>query len=55
VIKDAATIPDVTHGALVLATVRQGAAGSGVQFKKRGAIQGSLWIEAIIGQGNDNL
>ena len=33
VIKDAGDDPDVTHGALVLATVRQGAAGSGVQFK----------------------
>ena len=32
VIKDAGDDPDVTHGALVLATVRQ-AAGSGVQFK----------------------
>src|SRR5262245_29193834 len=33
VIKDAGDDPDVTHGALVLATVRQGPAGSGVQFK----------------------
>ena len=33
VIKDAGDDPDVTHGALVLATVRPGAAGSGVQFK----------------------
>jgi cobalt-precorrin-5B (C1)-methyltransferase len=33
VIKDAGDDPDVTHGALVLATVRQGAAGSGVSFK----------------------
>jgi cobalt-precorrin-5B (C1)-methyltransferase len=33
VIKDAGDDPDVTHGALVLAKVRQGAAGSGVQFK----------------------
>ena len=32
-IKDAGDDPDVTHGALVLATVRRGAAGSGVQFK----------------------
>jgi cobalt-precorrin-5B (C1)-methyltransferase len=33
VIKDAGDDPDVTHGALVLATVRKGAAGSGVHFK----------------------
>ncbi|MGD0532311.1 MAG: cobalt-precorrin-5B (C(1))-methyltransferase [Methyloceanibacter sp.] len=33
VIKDAGDDPDVTHGALVLATVRKGAAGSGVSFK----------------------
>ena len=33
VIKDAGDDPDVTHGALVLATVRRSAAGSGVQFK----------------------
>jgi cobalt-precorrin-5B (C1)-methyltransferase len=33
VIKDAGDDPDVSHGALVLATVRQGATGSGVHFK----------------------
>jgi cobalt-precorrin-5B (C1)-methyltransferase len=33
VIKDAGDDPDVTHGALVLATVRQGAAGTKVSFK----------------------
>ena len=33
VIKDAGDDPDVTHGALVLATVREAAAGSGVSFK----------------------
>jgi cobalt-precorrin-5B (C1)-methyltransferase len=33
VIKDAGDDPDVTHGALVLAAVRQGATGSGVSFK----------------------
>jgi cobalt-precorrin-5B (C1)-methyltransferase len=33
VIKDAGDDPDVTHGALVLATVRQAAPGSGVSFK----------------------
>jgi cobalt-precorrin-5B (C1)-methyltransferase len=33
VIKDAGDDPDVTHGALVLATVRKGAAGSGISFK----------------------
>ncbi|MGB6970425.1 MAG: cobalt-precorrin-5B (C(1))-methyltransferase, partial [Methyloceanibacter sp.] len=33
VIKDAGDDPDVTHGALVEAVVRQGAPGSGVRFK----------------------
>jgi len=33
IIKDAGDDPDVTHGALVLATVRFGAAGSGVVFR----------------------
>lgn len=32
VVKDAGDDPDVTHGALVLATVRPGAPGSGVRF-----------------------
>ena len=33
VVKDAGDDPDVTHGALVLATVRKGPPGSGVNFK----------------------
>ena len=33
VIKDAGDDPDVTHGALIIATVRRGAQGSGVTFK----------------------
>jgi cobalt-precorrin-5B (C1)-methyltransferase len=33
VVKDAGDDPDVTHGALVLATVRNGAPGSGVTFR----------------------
>ena len=33
VIKDAGDDPDVTHGALVLATVRRGARGTGVAFR----------------------
>lgn len=33
VVKDAGDDPDVTHGALVLATVRRGAPGSGVTFR----------------------
>src|SRR3984893_3450022 len=33
VIKDAGDDPDVTHGALVLATVRAGAPGSGIVFR----------------------
>ena len=33
IVKDAGDDPDVTHGALVMATVRRGAAGSGVTFK----------------------
>ena len=32
VVKDAGDDPDVTHGALVLATVRAGACGSGLKF-----------------------
>lgn len=32
IVKDAGDDPDVTHGALVMATVRRGAAGSGVAF-----------------------
>jgi cobalt-precorrin-5B (C1)-methyltransferase len=33
IIKDAGDDPDVTHGALILATVRPGAAGAGVTFR----------------------
>jgi cobalt-precorrin-5B (C1)-methyltransferase len=33
VVKDAGDDPDVTHGALILATVRPGASGSGVSFR----------------------
>ncbi len=33
VIKDAGDDPDVTHGALIVATVREGLAGSGVSFR----------------------
>jgi len=33
VIKDAGDDPDVTHGALIVATVREGAPGSGVSFR----------------------
>ena len=33
VVKDAGDDPDVTHGALILATVRPGAPGSGVTFR----------------------
>jgi cobalt-precorrin-5B (C1)-methyltransferase len=33
IIKDAGDDPDVTHGALVLSTVRRGAKGSGIQFR----------------------
>ena len=32
VVKDAGDDPDVTHGALVVATVRRGPPGSGVTF-----------------------
>lgn len=34
IVKDAGDDPDVTHGALVKATVRHGAAGSGVTFRR---------------------
>lgn len=33
IVKDAGDDPDVTHGALVMATVRRGAPGSGIAFK----------------------
>lgn len=33
IVKDAGDDPDVTHGALVLATVRRGPAGSGITFR----------------------
>jgi cobalt-precorrin-5B (C1)-methyltransferase len=33
IVKDAGDDPDVTHGALVLATIRRGAAGTGVTFR----------------------
>ncbi len=33
IVKDAGDDPDVTHGALVLATVRRGAPGSGITFR----------------------
>jgi cobalt-precorrin-5B (C1)-methyltransferase len=33
IVKDAGDDPDVTHGALILATVRKGAVGSGVAFR----------------------
>jgi cobalt-precorrin-5B (C1)-methyltransferase len=33
IVKDAGDDPDVTHGALVLAEVRRGAAGSGIRFR----------------------
>src|SRR5208282_5223350 len=33
IVKDAGDDPDVTHGALIVATVRKGAAGSGVVFR----------------------
>jgi cobalt-precorrin-5B (C1)-methyltransferase len=33
IVKDAGDDPDVTHGALILATVRRGAPGSGVTFR----------------------
>lgn len=46
VIKDAGDDPDVTHGALVLATVRKGAAGSGVSFKA-GAGVGTVTLPGL--------
>lgn len=33
IVKDAGDDPDVTHGALIMSTVRRGAAGSGITFK----------------------
>jgi cobalt-precorrin-5B (C1)-methyltransferase len=34
IVKDAGDDPDVTHGALIVSTVRRGAVGSGVTFKR---------------------
>jgi len=34
IVKDAGDDPDVTHGALIVSTVRRGAGGSGVTFKR---------------------
>lgn len=34
IVKDAGDDPDVTHGALIVSTVRRGAAGSGVTFRR---------------------
>jgi cobalt-precorrin-5B (C1)-methyltransferase len=46
VIKDAGDDPDVTHGALVLATVREGTPGSGVTFKA-GAGVGTVTLPGL--------
>ena len=34
IVKDAGDDPDVTHGALIVSTVRRGAAGSGITFRR---------------------
>jgi cobalt-precorrin-5B (C1)-methyltransferase len=46
VIKDAGDDPDVTHGALIVATVRAGAPGSGVTFRSRPASPPSIRCRA---------
>jgi cobalt-precorrin-5B (C1)-methyltransferase len=46
VVKDAGDDPDVTHGALVLATVRPGRPGSGVVFRARRASPRSIRCRA---------
>lgn len=46
VIKDAGDDPDVTHGALVIATVRPGAEGSGVTFRA-GAGVGTVTLPGL--------
>ncbi|GAA1228087.1 cobalt-precorrin-5B (C(1))-methyltransferase [Prauserella halophila] len=46
VIKDAGDDPDVTHGALVIATVRPGQAGSGVTFRA-GAGVGTVTLPGL--------
>jgi cobalt-precorrin-5B (C1)-methyltransferase len=38
IVKDAGDDPDVTHGSLIVATVRRGAAGSGVTFRAGGGV-----------------
>src|ERR1039457_2417058 len=50
IVKDAGDDPDVTHGALVLATVRAGVPGSGVSFK---AGPGDVEIEIAIPHGQE--
>lgn len=46
VIKDAGDDPDVTHGALILSTVRRGAPGSGVTFRA-GAGVGTVTLPGL--------
>ncbi len=46
VVKDAGDDPDVTHGALVLATVRKGEPGSGVRFRA-GAGVGTVTLPGL--------
>jgi cobalt-precorrin-5B (C1)-methyltransferase len=46
VVKDAGDDPDVTHGALVLASVREGAEGSGVLFRA-GAGVGTITLPGL--------
>jgi cobalt-precorrin-5B (C1)-methyltransferase len=46
IIKDAGDDPDVTHGALVVATVRPGPAGSGVRFQAGEGV-GTVTLEGL--------
>ena len=46
IVKDAGDDPDVTHGATVIATVRRGAAGSGVTFRA-GAGVGTVTLPGL--------
>jgi cobalt-precorrin-5B (C1)-methyltransferase len=52
VIKDAGDDPDVTHGALICATVRLGAAGSGVTFRAGRASAPSRGPDSPLRQAN---
>ena len=54
VIKDAGDDPDVTHGALILATVRRGESGSGITVKGGEGIVTKAGIPVPVGEAAIN-